>query len=79
MSGRMHRNSVTDPDYFIMQAIHRYRETERRQWNTENSSILKRVSDIAFPPTVSKLAYVHILDLEKSGVIKPHIDAVRVS
>ncbi|XP_061192040.1 alpha-ketoglutarate-dependent dioxygenase alkB homolog 7, mitochondrial-like [Saccostrea echinata] len=58
-------------------AIHGYRETERRQWNAENSSILKRVSDIAFPPTVSKLAYVHILDLEKTGVIKPHIDAVR--
>lgn len=58
-------------------AIHGYRETERRQWNAENNSILKRVSDIAFPPPTPKLAYVHILDLEKSGVIKPHIDAVR--
>jgi hypothetical protein len=27
---------------------------------------------------VPKLAYVHILDLDKKGYIKPHIDAVRV-
>lgn len=58
-------------------AIHGFRETERRTWNDENQKILDRVKNIAFPPDVPKLAYVHILDLEKKGYIKPHIDAVR--
>ncbi|KAK3090956.1 hypothetical protein FSP39_016042 [Pinctada imbricata] len=58
-------------------AIHGYRETERRNWNEENSKVLKRVQDVAFPPPTAKLAYVHILDLQKTGYIKPHIDAVR--
>ncbi|XP_063431023.1 alpha-ketoglutarate-dependent dioxygenase alkB homolog 7, mitochondrial-like [Mytilus trossulus] len=58
-------------------AIHGFRETERRTWNEENQKILNRVKEIAFPPEVPKLAYVHILDLEKKGYIKPHIDAVR--
>ncbi|XP_052090480.1 alpha-ketoglutarate-dependent dioxygenase alkB homolog 7, mitochondrial-like [Mytilus californianus] len=58
-------------------AIHGFRETERKTWIDENQKILDRVKDIAFPPEVPKLAYVHILDLEKKGYIKPHIDAVR--
>ena len=62
----------------ILQAIHGYRETERRNWSLENSKTLDRVKDLAFPPDVPKLAYVHILDLHKDGYIKPHVDAVRV-
>lgn len=58
-------------------AIHAYRETERKEWNDENSKILEKVKAIAFPIDVPKLAYVHILDLDKKGYIKPHIDAVR--
>lgn len=58
-------------------AIHGYRETERGNWNQENSKILNRVKELAFPPDVPKLAYVHILDLDAKGYIKPHIDAVR--
>jgi excinuclease UvrABC helicase subunit UvrB len=31
------------------------------------------VKAVAFPIDVPKLAYVHILDLDKKGYIKPHI------
>ncbi|CAG9861489.1 unnamed protein product [Phyllotreta striolata] len=58
-------------------AIHGYRETERLKWNEVNTKILDRVRAIAFPPNVEQLKYVHILDLDKTGYIKPHIDAVR--
>ncbi|CAH1384888.1 hypothetical protein MTP99_004425 [Tenebrio molitor] len=58
-------------------AIHGYRETERLTWNEANTKILDRVRQIAFPPHVAQLKYVHILDLDKNGYIKPHIDAVR--
>jgi len=39
---------------------------------------LEKVKAVAFPIDVPELAYVHILDLDKKGYIKPHIDAVRV-
>ncbi|OWF42119.1 alpha-ketoglutarate-dependent dioxygenase alkB homolog 7, mitochondrial-like [Mizuhopecten yessoensis] len=58
-------------------AIHGYRETERRKWTKSNDAVLKRVGDLAFPSGVQPLAHVHILDLNKDGHIKPHIDAVR--
>ncbi|CAG9831445.1 unnamed protein product [Diabrotica balteata] len=58
-------------------AIHGYRETERLHWNKANNEIIDRVRNIAFPPATAQLKYVHILDLEKKGYIKPHIDAVR--
>nr|XP_022906386.1 alpha-ketoglutarate-dependent dioxygenase alkB homolog 7, mitochondrial [Onthophagus taurus] len=58
-------------------AIHGYRETERLKWNESNKVIIDRVRKIAFPPGVAQLKLVHILDLDKNGHIKPHIDAVR--
>jgi len=58
-------------------AIHGFRETEKKSWNSSNSEILQRVKDIAFPPGVSPIAYVHVLDIAKEGYIKPHVDAVR--
>ncbi|CAH1111803.1 unnamed protein product [Psylliodes chrysocephalus] len=58
-------------------AIHGYRETERLKWNESNTKILDRVRSIAFPPNVAQLKFVHILDLDKNGYIKPHIDAIR--
>ncbi|CAH0548885.1 unnamed protein product [Brassicogethes aeneus] len=58
-------------------AIHGYRETERLNWNENNTNILNRVRKLAFPPNVGQLKFVHILDLDKKGYIKPHIDAVR--
>lgn len=60
-------------------AIHNYRETERAKWNQKNTQIINRIRNVAFPPEVPQLKFVHILDLEKVGVIKPHIDSVRVS
>lgn len=60
------------------QAIHGYRETERLKWNEANTKILDRVRQLAFPPGVGQLKHVHILDLDKKGYIKPHIDAIRV-
>lgn len=60
------------------QAIHGYRETERLKWNKENTKILDRVRDIAFPSNTAPLKHVHILDLADNGYIKPHIDATRV-
>jgi hypothetical protein len=62
-----------------MQAIHGYRETERLRWNSQNEGILQRVRDIAFPPGTPQLSLVHVLDLAEEGIIKPHIDSVRVS
>lgn len=63
----------------MFKAIHGYRETERLNWNEENTRVLNRVKSVAFPPNVAPLRFVHILDLDKNGWIKPHIDAVRVS
>lgn len=63
----------------FVQAIHGYRETERLHWNPQNTSILQRVRDVAFPPGTPQLSLVHVLDLAEDGVIKPHIDSVRVS
>jgi len=60
-------------------AIHGYRETERKTWTQRNKSIIERVKQVAFPADASPLAHVHVLDLLASGVIKPHIDSVRVS
>ncbi|KAF5284204.1 hypothetical protein FQR65_LT00204 [Abscondita terminalis] len=58
-------------------AIHGYRETERLQWTPENSKILDRVRAVAFTSDVTPLKFVHILDLNKQGYIKPHIDSTR--
>lgn len=56
-------------------AIHGYRETERKHWYPTNRVIIQRVAKHAFEASV--LAHVHILDLEKNGIIKPHIDSSR--
>ncbi|XP_029440584.1 alpha-ketoglutarate-dependent dioxygenase alkB homolog 7, mitochondrial-like [Rhinatrema bivittatum] len=58
-------------------AIHGFRETEKLRWTEESSEILQRVRDAAFPPGVPQLSLVHVLDLEKSGYIKAHIDSVK--
>nr|XP_033779745.1 afadin- and alpha-actinin-binding protein-like isoform X2 [Geotrypetes seraphini] len=59
------------------EAIHGFRETEKLRWTKESSQILQRVRNAAFPPGVPQLSLVHVLDLEKSGYIKPHIDSVK--
>ena len=40
--------------------------------------IYKCFSDFAFPTNAQHLTQVHILDLHEEGVIKPHIDSIRV-
>ncbi|XP_073691501.1 alpha-ketoglutarate-dependent dioxygenase alkB homolog 7, mitochondrial [Garra rufa] len=58
-------------------AIHGYRETERLQWGVTCDSILRRVRAVAFPEGSPLLGPVHVLDLDKEGYIKPHIDSVK--
>ncbi|XP_067238240.1 alpha-ketoglutarate-dependent dioxygenase alkB homolog 7, mitochondrial [Chanodichthys erythropterus] len=58
-------------------AIHGYRETERLQWGVMGESILRRVRAVAFPEGSPLLGPVHVLDLDKEGYIKPHIDSVK--
>lgn len=59
-------------------AIHQYRETERSNWTKDNQKVIDRIRKTAFPEGVAPIRTVHILDLAKDGVIKAHIDAVRV-
>ncbi|XP_047428411.1 alpha-ketoglutarate-dependent dioxygenase alkB homolog 7, mitochondrial [Mugil cephalus] len=58
-------------------AIHGYRETERVRWGAACEEILNRVRSEAFPEGSSLLGPVHVLDLDKTGFIKPHIDSVK--
>lgn len=61
-----------------IQAIHGYRETERLSWGAACEEVLNRVRSAAFPEGSPLLGPVHILDLDKTGYIKPHIDSVKV-
>ncbi|XP_043913016.1 alpha-ketoglutarate-dependent dioxygenase alkB homolog 7, mitochondrial [Protopterus annectens] len=58
-------------------AIHGYRETEKSRWTEGSKIILQRVRDVAFPPGIPQLSLVHVLDLDKKGFIKPHVDSVK--
>lgn len=59
-------------------AIHGFRETERRDWSEEGSAVLSRVRALAFSAGGARpLPHVHVLDLAAAGHIKPHVDAVR--
>ena len=62
----------------ISQAIHGYRETERAAWGPLCEGVLRRLRDEAFPEGSRLLGPVHILDLDRAGFIKPHIDSVKV-
>ncbi|EDV39408.1 uncharacterized protein Dana_GF24508 [Drosophila ananassae] len=56
-------------------AIHGFRETERKKWFPHNREVLERVRQVAFDGAI--MPYVHILDLAPDGVIKPHVDSTR--
>ncbi|ALC44481.1 CG14130 [Drosophila busckii] len=56
-------------------AIHGFRETERKKWYPSNRQVLERVRQVAFEGEI--MQFVHILDLEADGVIKPHVDSTR--
>ncbi|XP_035511427.1 alpha-ketoglutarate-dependent dioxygenase alkB homolog 7, mitochondrial [Morone saxatilis] len=58
-------------------AIHGYRETERVTWGAACEEVLSRVRSVAFPEGGPLLGPVHVLDLDKTGYIKPHIDSVK--
>ncbi|CAG5897659.1 unnamed protein product [Menidia menidia] len=58
-------------------AIHGYRETERVTWGPACEAILSRVRSVAFPTGSPLLGPVHVLDLDRTGYIKPHIDSVK--
>ncbi|KAM9746098.1 alpha-ketoglutarate-dependent dioxygenase alkB homolog 7, mitochondrial [Menidia menidia] len=58
-------------------AIHGYRETERVTWGPACEAILSRVRSVAFPAGSPLLGPVHVLDLDRTGYIKPHIDSVK--
>lgn len=58
-------------------AIHGYRETERVRWGAACEEVLNRVRSYAFPEGSQLLGPVHVLDLDKAGYIKPHIDSVK--
>ncbi|KAL6958146.1 Alpha-ketoglutarate-dependent dioxygenase alkB 7, mitochondrial [Sarracenia purpurea var. burkii] len=58
-------------------AIVGFRELERLQWNTENQKIIERVRKFAFPSSCGVINHVHVLDLNESGYIKPHVDSVK--
>lgn len=62
----------------ILQAIHGFRETERSRWGKASTDILCRMRQYAFPEEKQQLPQIHVLDLAKTGVIKPHVDSVRV-
>lgn len=57
-------------------AIHGFRETERKAWYPANKEILGRVMTRAFSEE-KVLPHIHVLDLAGEGVIKPHVDSVR--
>lgn len=56
-------------------AIHGFRETERKNWYPHNRKVIERVRSTAFDSEI--MQYVHVLDLAKDGVIKPHVDSSR--
>uniref|UniRef100_A0A1I8PFX8 Alpha-ketoglutarate-dependent dioxygenase AlkB-like domain-containing protein n=1 Tax=Stomoxys calcitrans TaxID=35570 RepID=A0A1I8PFX8_STOCA len=56
-------------------AIHGFRETERKHWYPHNRQVLERVRVEGFQEEI--MPYIHILDLAAEGVIKPHIDSTR--
>ncbi|KAM9843575.1 alpha-ketoglutarate-dependent dioxygenase alkB homolog 7, mitochondrial [Aulostomus maculatus] len=58
-------------------AIHGYRETERAMWGAVCEGVLNRVRSVAFAEGSPLLGPVHILDLDKTGYIKPHIDSIK--
>lgn len=57
-------------------AIQGFRETERRAWYPQNKEIINKIINTSFPNSPT-LPHVHVLDLEASGVIKPHVDSVK--
>ncbi|KAM6957183.1 alpha-ketoglutarate-dependent dioxygenase alkB homolog 7, mitochondrial [Aplochiton taeniatus] len=58
-------------------AIHGFRETERVSWGAVSEAVLSRLRSVSFMEGSPLLGPIHILDLDKAGYIKPHIDSVK--
>ncbi|KAI1290370.1 Alpha-ketoglutarate-dependent dioxygenase alkB -like protein 7, mitochondrial [Halotydeus destructor] len=58
-------------------AIEAYKEIEKSRWKKEAQNIISKTKQFAFPANYRTLSQVHVLDLAKEGVIKPHIDSVK--
>ncbi|MCI4385506.1 hypothetical protein PGIGA_G00051230 [Pangasianodon gigas] len=58
-------------------AIHGFRETEQLQWGGVCAAVVERLRAAAFPEGTPLLGPVHVLDLDKAGFIKPHVDSVK--
>ena len=61
-------------------AIQGFRETERKNFNKNNSVVIDRLKSTSFPTSGKEsqiLPYTHVLDLADFGFIKPHIDSSR--
>ncbi|KYO40332.1 hypothetical protein Y1Q_0009006 [Alligator mississippiensis] len=74
--GHQDRASQTQSED-LWPAIHGFRETEKSHWSAECQQILERVRAAALPPNIPHLGPVHVLDLDKNGYIKPHVDSVK--
>lgn len=65
-----------------IQAIEGYRETEKSRWSDASQPIIDRlknaVTGAVDGKSLTPLEEVHVLDLAKEGLIKPHIDSVKV-
>ncbi|CDW52377.1 alpha ketoglutarate dependent [Trichuris trichiura] len=58
-------------------AITNYREIEKTCWEAKNKAIINRVRRFAFANESDDQRSVHVLDLAKDGVVKPHVDSTR--
>ncbi|KRX76525.1 Elongation factor Tu GTP-binding domain-containing protein 1 [Trichinella sp. T6] len=58
-------------------AIVNYREIEKSTWENENAKIIEKIRRTAFTADANHQERVHVLDLEKTGWIKPHVDSIR--
>ncbi|KRY56577.1 Elongation factor Tu GTP-binding domain-containing protein 1 [Trichinella britovi] len=58
-------------------AIVNYREIEKSTWENENAKIIEKIRRTAFTADADHQERVHVLDLEKTGWIKPHVDSIR--
>ena len=58
-------------------AIVLYREMEKLEWNTPNTTIMNKFEEHVFGSKDSSISATHVLDLSEDGYIKPHIDSIK--
>ncbi|KAL7676207.1 hypothetical protein ACOME3_002462 [Neoechinorhynchus agilis] len=58
-------------------AIHGFKEFEKKQWNVENEIVFDRFRSTVFENSEQIIPEVHVLDVARDGFVKPHVDAIR--